>query len=133
MEWRDIPDLPGYQASSDGQIRSVDRIVRYVHRYGGLQDFKYKGRVLKTVLDKATGYRGLILLKKKKYAVHRLVASVFLSKKPFDEAQINHKNGIKSDNRSCNLEWVSPKENIKHAIDNGLFGPSNRRKRNELQ
>lgn len=60
---------------------------------------------------------------KKRVSVHRIVANAHL---PMDESRkhINHKNGIKTDNRSCNLEWVTPKENMQHAILTGLFVPN---------
>ena len=65
----------------------------------------------------------IIATKRHKKLVHRLVAETF--NKDFDpNLDINHINGIKTDNYASNLESVTRSENIRHAIDNGLIKPS---------
>lgn len=51
---------------------------------------------------------------------HRVICETFLS--PItDKPHINHKNGIKTDNRLNNLEWISNTMNMRHAFANGLI------------
>ena len=57
--------------------------------------------------------------KVKKYLLHRLIAETFIENKENKE-QVNHINGIKTDNRLINLEWNTRSENQLHSIKNGL-------------
>jgi hypothetical protein len=63
----------------------------------------------------SNGYRGVRFARGgKTHLIHRLVLSAFIRSARGKE-DANHKNGIRSDNRIENLEWVSHSDNIKHA------------------
>lgn len=103
----------GYEISSLGQVRSKD----FKDSWNRLR----KGRILKHSLDKR-GYprvRLSINYLKESFRIHRLVAQAFIPN-PLNLPQINHKDGIKTNNTIVNLEWCDNNYNQKHAIDNGL-------------
>ena len=57
--------------------------------------------------------------KSKMISQHRILAEYFIENK-MNKPQVNHINGVKSDNRIENLEWVTQSENGKHSFSNGL-------------
>ena len=72
-----------------------------------------KGKPLKQFKDK-NGYLEVSLCKdarQKTFSVHRLVAIAFVEN-PEGHKTVDHINGIKTDNRACNLQWMSAKDNL---------------------
>lgn len=95
-QWKDIRGYEGlYQVSDLGKIRTS------------------KGKNRKQTLNK-NGYLYVNLSKNgiaHNYPVHRLVAFAFV-KVDDERLTVNHKNEIKTDNRACNLEWMTLEDNL---------------------
>lgn len=105
-KWVKIKDFPNYEISNLGNVRNS------------------KMKLLKPN-PKQKGYLQVQLYyqnKKKRFSIHRLVAQAFIPN-PKNYSQVNHRDGVKTNNKVCNLEWCSPLDNNLHAIKTGLRKP----------
>lgn len=116
--WKDIIGFKGhYLVSSLGRIKSLERV--------DLNTRVVLERIRLSSLN-PNGYLSVSLWRKNKaYTkwVHRIVAEAFIPN-PRKKRTVNHKNGIKKDNRAVNLEWMTDGENHRHAFKNGLREPT---------
>lgn len=97
--WKIIPFEDNYEVSHNGEVRNATT------------------KHIKSLRKSGSGYLRVTLYPSgKTYSIHRLVALVLIEN-PNNLPSVNHKNGNKLDNRVTNLEWCTPKENTRHAID----------------
>lgn len=119
-EWRDIKGYEGYyQVSNYGRVRSLDRRVyspahNYITKYG---------KILSPGIN-TKGYHQIAINRngvgKRISNVSRYVAEAFLPNAE-NKSQVNHIDGIKSNNKVENLEWTTCSENRFHAHRIGLI------------
>ena len=93
-------DFQGYTVYPDGRIKSNGKRKIFLKGY-----------------DVGKGY-STVKINGKNYFRHKIVALCFIGEN--DNLVINHKDGNKLNNHYKNLEYISPKENYQHALDNGL-------------
>lgn len=117
MIFVEVPNHPDYRVSPEGQILSLKG---------------RKPRILAQQLRR-DGYKGCHFSngsERKRVSIHQLVARVFCHKPSENHSQVNHKDLNPQNNHYSNLEWVTPKQNIEHAISNGA--KVGRPRRNDL-
>ncbi len=105
-QWRPVVGYEGwYEVSDHGRVKRV----RKGHR-------TRVGFILRPKI--AHGYEQVGLTRdavQRWFSVHRLMMAAFVGPCPAGK-EVNHKNGVKADNRLCNLEYVTHKENMRHAV-----------------
>lgn len=111
--WSPIPSLPGYEASSQGQVRSVARVIM---RCNG-RPKTVPGRLLTLRTEPETGYRVLTIHSRTR-RVHALVLEAFRGPRPAG-LEACHGNGDGSDNRLANLRWDTRSSNAYDRVRHG--------------
>lgn len=126
--WRPIDCFEGYEVSSEGRVRSCDKIVNC--NWGSTR--LRKGRILKPGINKL-GYQRVNLGKGGKvttFPVHRLVARAFqeICGEYESGLEVDHLDTNPSNNRAVNLRWCTHKENCGNTLSRKHYSNANKGK-----
>lgn len=106
-----------YEVSDKGRVRSLDRSVVQKNK-NTVYKRELKGKIMSPIYDK-DGYVTVQFKaygEHKTYKIHRLTALAFIDN-PGNKAEVNHIDGVKDNNNVKNLEWVTRRENLLHAVE----------------
>jgi hypothetical protein len=91
--------------------------ILYRERYFTVDDmgnlYKLNGEVAKQQIN-SSGYP-CVTLGNNCYLIHIIIATAFVPN-PENKKFVNHKKGIKTDNRATELEWMTKSENELHSV-----------------
>ncbi|AMS01355.1 HNH homing endonuclease [Bacillus phage AR9] len=121
--WKEIIGFEGlYEISNTGLVKSLKREVS-----GKLNSIRIIDEKILSSTNNGKGYLVVTLYRdKKRYykKIHRLVAEAFIENSE-NKPEVNHKDGIKTNNCVSNLEWSTTKENCNHRQKTGLGNINN--------
>ena len=122
-QWKTIEEFPEFAINQCGVVRRVHRCQHSIgctrHPIGMIKKPRLNRGGYFTISFKAPRERRVHLR-----TVASLVAKSFLGSKPTHRHQVNHIDLNKTNDHLSNLEWVTPRENILHAIQHGHWRKS---------
>lgn len=117
-QWRKLKGFEGYEVSNEGRLKALSK-----PKWNGFVYYDTPEKIMKQSVTK-NGYLVARISNKTRY-VHRMVAKTFLENDEFQNLDVNHIDGDKTNNHISNLEWCTRDFNIKHAERIGLTKKKN--------
>lgn len=121
--WKDVKGYEGiYKVSNFGRVKSLQR-KKFIGKYSKSSAERFvllKEREKKIHID-SLGYQSVCLWKDnlgKTKRIHRLIAEAFIPNE-YNHTDIDHINGVKTDNSLSNLRWCSRANNARNSVARG--------------
>jgi len=125
--WKTTKEDYRFEVSNLGNIRVI-----YKNHRGVLTYVEEDKRVIWKCKKLARRGYVVINMSRRRFFVHRLVASNFLEN-PHNKPQVNHIDAVKNNNKLSNLEWCTNRENVDHAFELGLCPKGENSKASKLK